>query len=71
MNPDIPRGRGLFAIDAPDGQRISNVRRIAGAEREPGSLLVGWSTALLAVLDAGLFYVSWWGQFLFVFAARH
>ena len=71
MNPDLPRGPGLFAIDTPDGPQISNVRRIAGAEREPGALLVGWSTALLAILDAGLFYVSWWGQFLFVFAARH
>jgi hypothetical protein len=71
MNPDIPRGAGLFAIDTPDGPQISNVRRIAGAEREPGALLVGWSTVLLALLDAGLFYVSWWGQFLFVFAARH
>ena len=71
MNPDIPRGPGLFAIDTPDGQQISSVRRIAGTEREPGALLVGWSTVLLALLDAGLFYVSWWGQFLFVFAARH
>jgi len=71
MNPDIPRGPGLLAIDTPDGQQISSVRRIAGTEREPGALLVGWSTVLLALLDAGLFYVSWWGQFLFVFAARH
>ena len=31
MNPDLPRGAGLFAIDTPDGPQISNVRRIAGA----------------------------------------
>jgi hypothetical protein len=71
MNPDLPRGPGLFAVDTPDGQHVTNVRRIAGTGRGPGSLLVGWSTALLALLDAGLFYVSWWGQYLFIVAARH
>ena len=65
MNPDIPRGPGLFEVTKANSESlITNVRRITGTEREPGSLLVGWSTALLALLDAGLFYVSWWGQFL-------
>ena len=72
MTGCIPRGPGLFEVTRANGDSvITNVRRIAGAEREPGSLLVGWSTALLALLDAGLFYVSWWGQYLFIFAARH
>jgi len=72
MNPDIPRGPGLFEVTKANGDSvITNIRRIAGTEREPGSLLVGWSTALLALLDAGLFYVSWWGQYLFIFGARH
>ena len=72
MTPDSPRGPGLFEVTNADGEtRITNVRRIAGTERDPGSLLVAWSTALLALLDAGLFYVSWWGQYLFIFAARH
>ena len=72
MTPDIPRGPGLFEVTKANGEAIiTNVRRLAGAERDPGSLLVAWSTALLALLDAGLFYVSWWGQYLFIFAARH
>ncbi|MGH3186580.1 MAG: hypothetical protein ACRDPY_21225 [Streptosporangiaceae bacterium] len=71
MNPDIPHGPGLFAVDTPGGQHITNVRRIAGTGRDPGSLLIGWSTVLLALLDAGLFYISWWGQYLFIYAARH
>jgi hypothetical protein len=42
MTPDIPRGPGLFEVTNADGEtRITNVRRLAGTEREPGSLLVG------------------------------
>lgn len=49
------------------------MRKLAGRTRQPrpaGAVLIGYSTALLALLGAGCFYVSWWGQYLFIFAAR-
>ena len=44
--------------------------RAGGQPRPAGSVLIGASTALLALLGAGCFYVSWWGQYLFIVAAR-
>ena len=72
MDGEVPAGPGLFEVNGHDPQKklITNVRRIAGAERTPGSLLIGISTGLLALLGAGCFYVSWWGQYLFIFAAK-
>ena len=57
----------------PGGRHVTNVRTIAGRDRPPrpaGSALITASTVLLAVLGAGCFYVSWWGQYLFIFAAK-
>ena len=70
--PLPPQGPGLFEVNGHDPQKklITNVRRVAGAERTPGSLLIGMSAGLLALLGAGCFYVSWWGQYLFIFAAK-
>ena len=72
MDGEVPAGPGLFEVNGHDPQEklITNVRRVAGAERTPGSLLIGISTGLLALLGAGCFYVSWWGQYLFIFAAK-
>lgn len=69
------RGSGLFEVNGHDtGHRfITNVRKIAGRTGQPrpaGAGLIGTSTALLALLGAGCFYVSWWGQYLFIFAAK-
>jgi hypothetical protein len=73
--PDPARGAGLFEVGGHDTDErfITNVRKIAGRDRPPrpaGSVLITASTVLLAVLGAGCFYVSWWGQYLFIFAAK-
>ena len=67
-----PRGPGLFQVTQDDGERgITNVRRIAGAERAPGSVLIGWAAWLLALIGAGALYVSFSAQRQYVFGARH
>jgi len=66
-----PRGPGLFEVGRANGERlITNVRRIAGAERTPGSALVSAATVLLALLAAGLFVVTLNAQYKYVFAAK-
>jgi hypothetical protein len=71
----IPRGRGLFAIEHSDGAQartfITNVRRLAGRERPPGSVLITAATWLLAILDAGLLYVSFDAQYTYIFAVKN
>ena len=71
----IPRGPGLFAIDRGDGDQastvITNVRRLAGRERPPGSVLIAAATWLLAILDAGLLYVSFDAQYRYIFAVKN
>ena len=71
----IPRGPGLFAIEHGDGAQsrtfITNVRRLAGRERLPGSLLIASATCLLAILDAGLLYVSFDAQYRYIFAVKN
>jgi hypothetical protein len=49
---------------------ITNVRRIAGAERAPGSRLVLAATILLGLLAAGLFIVTLNAQYKYIFAAK-
>jgi hypothetical protein len=73
MDDQIPAGPGLFEVNGhdPDDRHVTNVRKLAGRTRQPGSVLIGISTWLLALLGAGCFYVSWWGQYLFIFAAKH
>jgi hypothetical protein len=66
-----PRGPGLFEVARANGDRlVTNVRRIAGAERAPGSRLVLAATILLGLLAAGLFVVTLNAQYKYVFAAK-
>jgi hypothetical protein len=69
---NLPRGPGLFEVGRASGDRlITNVRRIAGADRTPGSALVTAATILLGLLAAGLFVVSLTAQYRYVFAVKH
>ena len=71
-NTKIPRGPGLFEVGRANGERlITNVRRIAGADRTPGSALVSAATILLGLLAAGLFVVSLTAQYRYVFTVKH
>jgi len=66
------RGPGLFEVTHADsGTAITNVRRLAGADREPGSVFIGAGTVMLGLLGAGLLYVSFSAQFTYIFAAKH
>jgi hypothetical protein len=84
--PTIPSGPGLFEVPSDDpfvlehvnGDRYAfdNFRKLEGVhlegtERAPGSVLIGWAAWLLAVLAAGLLFVSFDGQFRYIFEARH
>jgi hypothetical protein len=70
----ILRGPGLFAIETGGGgeprRLITNVRRLAGTGRPPGSTLIMAATWLLALLDAGLLYVSFDAQYRYIFAVK-
>ena len=67
-----PRGPGLFEVIGANGQRmVTNVRRLARAERTPGSALILAATVLLGLLAAGLFVVSLAAQYQYVFMVQH
>lgn len=69
---NLPRGPGLFEVGRVNGERfVTNVRRIAGADRAPGAALVSAATILLGLLAAGLFVVSLAAQYRYVFAVKH
>ena len=69
---NVPRGPGLFEVGRASGERmITNVRRIAGGERAPGSVLIGSAAWLLALVGGGALYVSFSAQRQYVFGARH
>jgi len=66
-----PRGPGLFRVAKADREAvITNIRRLAGTERAPGSGVIMAMTWLLVLLDAGLLYVSFAAQYRFVFAQK-
>jgi hypothetical protein len=69
----IPHGGGLFEVarDGQDHAEVTNIRRLAGTEREPGSVLVTAGMALLAMLDGGLLYVVFAAQDRFIFSVKH
>ena len=68
----MPRGPGLFRIRTGDGPPlVTSIRRLAGTDREPGSVLVTAGMALLALLDAGLLYVVFAAQDRFIFSVKH
>ena len=67
----MPRGPGLFRMRTGDGPPlVTNIRRLAGTDREPGSVLVTAGMALLALLDAGLLYVVFAAQDRFIFTRQ-
>jgi hypothetical protein len=69
---ETPRGRGLFSVAKANGETaITNIRRLAGRERTPGSGLVLAAVVLLAILAAGLFVVSLAAQYRYVFEVKH
>ena len=69
---NVPRGPGLFEVARASGEHvITNVRRLAGADRAPGSALVSAAAILLGLLAAGLFVVSLTAQYRYVFAVKH
>ena len=76
INRETPAGPGLFEITRTDEHGnvghtfITNVRRLAGKERTPGSMVIMAMTWLLVVLDAGLLYVSFAAQYKFVFTEK-
>jgi Protein of unknown function (DUF2637) len=70
--PTIPRGPGLFEITRANGERaVTNVRRLAGGERAPGSALIAAAAWLLVIVGGGALYVSFSAQRQYVFGARH
>jgi len=70
--PNIPRGPGLFEVTRANGERlVTNVRRLVGGERAPGSALIAAAAWLLALIGGGALYVSFTAQQRYVFAARH
>lgn len=72
IDTNNPRGAGLFEVTRANGERlVTNVRRLAGAERTPGSALVSAATILLGLLAVGLFVVSLSAQYGYVFAVKH
>jgi hypothetical protein len=73
MNPhDVHRGPGLFEVTRSNGERlVTNVRRLAGSDRAPGSALIAIAAWLLALIGAGALYVSFTAQQRYVFDARH
>jgi hypothetical protein len=69
---NVPHGPGLFEMTRANGERsVTSIRRLAGVERTSGSMLIGWAAWLLAALGAGLLFVSFDGQFTYIFLARH
>src|SRR5271165_3090842 len=76
INEDTPAGPGLFevtraGVHGTAGRSfITNVRRLAGTERTPGSLVIMAMTWLLGVLGAGWLYVSFAAQYRFVFTVK-
>jgi hypothetical protein len=69
--PTVPRGPGLFEVTRANGERaVTSVRRLAGAERAPGSALITVAAWLLALIGAGALYVSYSAQYAYIFAAR-
>jgi hypothetical protein len=68
----VPRGPGLFEVGRVSGERmITNVRRLAGAERTPGSRLILSAAVLLGMLAAALYVVSLQAQYRYVLAVKH
>jgi len=69
---DFPRRPGLFEIlGADDARAITNIRRLAGFDRTPGSRVIAFATWLLVLLAAGLMYVSFQAQYTYIYAVKN
>ena len=68
-------GPGLFEIANPDqahsARHVTTVRRLAGAGRAPGTVLISAAAWLLVAIGAGALYVSFDAQRQYVLAVRH
>jgi len=70
-DPAPPRGPGLFRVIRADGETaITSIRRLAGAERTPGSRLILAAALLLAMLAAGFYVVTLAAQYRFVLGQK-
>jgi uncharacterized membrane protein len=49
---------------------VTSIGRLVGAGRVPGSRIIAFATWLLALLGAGLMYVSFDAQYTFIFAQK-
>ena len=74
-NHPAPDGPGLFEIASPDqaqgARHVTTVRRLAGAGRAPGTVLISAAAWLLVAIGGGALYVSFDAQRQYVFAVRH
>ena len=70
-----PDGPGLFEISDPDQApgtgHVTNVRRLAGAGRAPGTVLIAAAAWLLVAIGGAALYVSFDAQRQYVFTVRH
>jgi hypothetical protein len=72
VNHQMAGGPGLFEITGANGEKgITNVRRLAGSGRAPGSVLISAAAWLLILIGGGALYASFDAQRQYVFAARH
>ena len=72
VNPHTADGPGLFEIAKANGETpVTNVRRLAGTGRAPGTVLISAGAWLLVLIGGGALFVSFDAQRQYVFAARH
>ena len=72
LGSDIFRIRSGHLHRGEDGDEITTTvyAQDPGKHRRPGSALIGWAGWLLAALGTGLLFVSFAGQYKYIFAAR-
>ena len=75
---DLPEQGGTRVVEHGNGKRYAfdNFRELEGmhlegADRLPGSVLIGWAAWLLALIGAGALFVSFSAQYAYVFHVRH
>src|SRR3984957_17812812 len=71
LDDQVPGGPGLFEITRANRERlITNVRRLAGTGRTPGSVLIAVAAWLLALIGGGALFVSFNAQYVYILAVR-
>jgi hypothetical protein len=67
LDDQAPRGPGLPGTAHPTrGRLITSVRRRAGTERTPGSVLIAVAAWLLALIGGGALFVSFSAQYTYL-----